>query len=128
MPQIEVDDRTYREMELLAVAWNTTIKDVVDRLVIAMTTRATVRRPLPALPSVAVHAAYAATRIEATFDPETYAVSVTTGPLAGRTYYSPGDACRAVIRRLHPGVSPIGSGWTFWTVTATGARLDTLRR
>ena len=129
MPQIEVDDRTYRELELLAVSWHTdTIGDVVARLVTAVATHVTVRRAHPVSLPVPVHAVYAGTRIEAIFDRETYAVSFADGPLARRTYYSPGDACRAIVRRLNPTVSTIGSGWTFWIVTATGARLDTLRR
>ena len=33
MPRIEVDARTYRELELIALAWNTTVGDVVARLV-----------------------------------------------------------------------------------------------
>jgi hypothetical protein len=128
MPQIEVDHRTYREMELLAVAWHTdTLGEVVARLVTAVATRGVVREARPALPPVAVHAVYAGTRIEATFDREAYMVTFIDGPLAGRTYFSPGDACRAIVRRLNPAVSPFGRGWTFWTVTATGARLTTLR-
>jgi hypothetical protein len=37
VPQIEVDDRTYRELELLAVAWHTTIAEAVARLVMLVT-------------------------------------------------------------------------------------------
>ena len=33
MPRIEVDARTYRELELIALAWNTTVGEVVARLV-----------------------------------------------------------------------------------------------
>ena len=33
MPRIEVDARVYRELELVALAWNTTTADVLARLV-----------------------------------------------------------------------------------------------
>jgi hypothetical protein len=128
VPEIEVDDRTYRELELLAVAWNTTIRDVVDRLVLAPATGAGVLRTRPALPPVAVHAVYAGTRIEALFERDSAYVTVCSGPLSGQTYTSPSGARRAVVALLNPAVSPTGSGWVFWKVTGTGARLETLRR
>ena len=71
MPQIEVDDRTYRELELLAVAWHTTITEAVDRLVTKLATRATVRAH-PATDPVEVHAFNSGTRIDATVDPESH--------------------------------------------------------
>jgi hypothetical protein len=77
---------------------------------------------------VAVHAVYAGTRIEATFEPESQHVIVCSGPLSGQTYTSPGGARRAVVAHLNPAVSPVGNGWAFWKVTTTGARLETLRR
>ena len=33
MPRIEVDARTYRELELIALAWNTTVGDALTRLI-----------------------------------------------------------------------------------------------
>lgn len=127
VPQIEVDDRTYRELELLAVAWHTTITEAVDRLVTKLATRATVRAH-PATDSVEVHAFYNGTRIDATFDPESHAVTVCSGPLCGRIFKTPDGARRAAITLLTPGYSPNGNGWTFWTVTDTGALLNTLHR
>jgi hypothetical protein len=128
VPYIEVDDRTYRELELLAVAWNTTIADALTRLVVTVATAATARRARPALPPVALQAVYAGTRVDATFDPESHAVTVCSGPLCGQRYTSPSGARRAVVALLNPTVSPVGNGWNFWTVTDTGDRLHTLRR
>ncbi|GAA1810974.1 hypothetical protein GCM10009682_35690 [Luedemannella flava] len=127
MPDIEVGEGTYRELELLAVAWHTTIPDVVRRLVHAAATGVPPRRAYAALVSVAVHASYAGTRIEAIFEPEPHAVTVRSGPLRGRIFKTPSGARRAVIEALNPGASSAGNGWHFWTVTATGARLHTLR-
>ncbi len=47
MPHIEVDDQTYRALELLAVAWDTTITDVVARLITAASTGTVLRRTHP---------------------------------------------------------------------------------
>ena len=33
MPRIEVDAQTYRELELIALAWNTTVGDALARLI-----------------------------------------------------------------------------------------------
>jgi len=33
VPRIEVDARTYRELELIALAWNTTVGDALARLI-----------------------------------------------------------------------------------------------
>jgi hypothetical protein len=33
VPRIEVDGRTYRELELIALAWNTTVGDALARLI-----------------------------------------------------------------------------------------------
>ncbi len=33
MPRIEVDARTYRELELIALAWNTTVGDALAQLI-----------------------------------------------------------------------------------------------
>jgi hypothetical protein len=123
VPQIEVDDRTYRELELLAVAWHTTIGEAVDRLVIKVATRATVRVH-PAEHPVELYAFYNGTRIDATFDPESHAVTVCSGPLCGQTYASPTDAEDAVCDVLNPGGEAVVEGWTSWLVTASRRPLD----
>lgn len=127
MPQIEVDNRTYRELELLAVAWHTTIAEAVARLVTMMTTRATVRAH-PTTDPVEVYAFYNGTRIDATFDPESYAVTVCNGPLCGQTYASPRVAEEAVCHVLDPDNEAVVDGWISWLVTASGLPLDLLHR
>jgi hypothetical protein len=118
MPQIEVDDRTYRELELLAVAWHTTITEAVDRLVLKRATRATVRAHPPEQP-VEIYAFYNGTRTDATFDPESHAVTVCSGPLCGHTYTSPTDAEDAVCDVLNPTGEAVVEGWTSWLITAS---------
>ena len=43
MPRIQVDGRTYRELELIALAWNTTVADALARLIADFTNPATDR-------------------------------------------------------------------------------------
>jgi hypothetical protein len=110
VPQIEVYDHTYRELYRLAVAWNTTISDIVDRLITAMANGATAGRIHPTPPQIAVHAIYADTRIDAIFDPDSQHVTVCSGPLCGQTYTSPVWAARAVVGALDPGALLVGDG------------------
>ena len=129
MGHIEVGDDTYRDLELLAASWQTTVGEAVARLIDTFTTASNpAGETADASPLVAVHAVYAGTRVEATFDPRTRVVTITSGPLSGRSFPSPSGARAAVVRLLNPSVSPIGNGWHFWLITDTGARLHTLRR
>ena len=128
MGHIEVSDETYRDLELLAASWRTTVGEAVARLVDTPSTASTPEgEPADASPLLAVHAVYAGTRTEATFDPRNRVVTITSGPLSGRSFTSPSGARIAVVRLLNPSVSPIGNGWHFWVITDTGARLRTLR-
>src|SRR5262249_26335364 len=80
------------ELERLAVAWDCGMTEAVDRLVVGGATTVRVRRPRPASDPVALHAVYAGTRIDATFDIESCAVTVCSGLLRGQTYTSPSGA------------------------------------
>ncbi len=124
MPRIHVDEATYRELELIALAWNTTVGDALARLIADLSKPGTGHE---AGARVAVHGYHARTRVEATFDPASHAVTITSGPLAGRRFTTPSGARSAVVRLLNPAGSPVGNGWNFWIITATGARLRTLR-
>jgi hypothetical protein len=73
-----------------------------------------------------VHAFYNGTRIDATFDPESHAVTVCSGPLCGQTYASPTDAEDAVCAMLNPDGEAVVYGWTSWLVTASGLPLELL--
>jgi hypothetical protein len=127
MPHVDISDAAYRELERLAVAWECGITEAIDRFFTAVATGARLRRPRPVADRVVIHAVYAGTRVEGLFDRDSHAVTVCSGPLCGQTYTSPSGARRAVVAVLNPTRSPVGNGWHFWTVTATGARLHTLR-
>jgi hypothetical protein len=76
---------------------------------------------------VAIHGDYEGRRTKAWFSPSTQRVEIAEGPLAGASYKSPSGAARAVVAHGNPEVNPSRNGWAFWTVTATGAPLQSLR-
>jgi predicted ATPase len=77
--------------------------------------------------TVLVHVEYQGQRVEALFAPETGTVRILSAPLEGRSFSSPSGAAIAVVRELNPDVSPNRNGWEFWTVSATGETLSSIR-
>jgi hypothetical protein len=75
---------------------------------------------------VEIYAFYNGTRTDATFDPESHAVTVCSGPLCGHTYASPTDAEDAVCDALNLGGEAVVEGWTSWLITASRLPLDLL--
>lgn len=136
MPSIEVDIETARVLELVARLTGSTPGEVVGRLVRQERLRLPALSAHEAVPTleaeesvegVPVHANYAGQRVNAVFDPLRQRVVFEDGPLVGRVYDSPSGAARALVAWLNPRVDPNRNGWTFWTVSATGGLLRTLR-
>lgn len=75
---------------------------------------------------VEIHADYQEYRIEAYYDPSSRTVTIPSGPGRG-TYETPSGAAVAVVHGINPQVNPNRNGWSFWTVTATGELLQTIR-
>lgn len=82
----------------------------------------------PTPDTVAIHVRYGGQRTDAVFDPATDEVTVTSGPLSGRTFSSPSGAAVAVVHEINPRVTPARNGWTFWVVDNTGKLLGTQRQ
>jgi hypothetical protein len=130
----EFDPDTHRHIAILALAWSTTPQGVFHHLLAHFAqstneqadTRRALAAPATPPPPIAVYARYAATRIDALFDPATSGVTVPHGPGEG-FYKSPSGASAAVIRTLRPDVAPNRTGWSFWRITASGQPLSTLR-
>ncbi len=53
-------------------------------------------------------------------------VTIPSGPGSGE-YETPSGAAAAVVRALDPHADPDRNGWSFWTVTATGRLLQSIR-
>lgn len=121
----------YREILLLAAAWNVAPAAAIGRLIDHYyLTQLGGRRHGPVElgeSDVAVHRVYAGRRIEAVYHRVTGGVTVSSEPLSGRGFRSPSGARAAVVSALNPGVAPNGSGWDFWIVTATGKTLRSIR-
>ncbi|RUP64633.1 hypothetical protein SSPNP10_28350 [Streptomyces sp. NP10] len=75
---------------------------------------------------VAIHAVYEGQRVDAYYDPLSRVVRIPSGPGRGE-YETPSGAAVAVVHVLNPHVNPNRNGWNFWTVTAIGRLLQSIR-
>ncbi len=126
MQQLAVTDEVYEQIALLARAWAISANDVIGRLLRDF--RDTRAEAAPTQPEqVGVHAIYAGTRTEGLYDPAAQSLTITTGPLAGRTFSKPSGAAVALVAALRPDVHPNRNGWSFWVESRTGKRLQAIR-
>lgn len=129
MTTINVTPETAARLRLLASAWDTNEDGAISRLV----DRLAQAGPAPAVrenlskTGSPVHAVYEGLRVEGTYDSQTGSLTVDSPPLEGRTFKSPSGAAIGVVQALNPRVNPNRNGWTFWTVSATGSTLQSLR-
>ncbi|MFF4867280.1 hypothetical protein ACFY3J_37605 [Streptomyces sp. NPDC001231] len=75
---------------------------------------------------VEIHATYDGRRVNGYYNPSSRTVTIPSGPGRGE-YDSPSGAAVALVRALNPHVNPQRNGWSFWTVTATGKLLESIR-
>jgi predicted CopG family antitoxin len=127
MKQLAVTDDVYDQVTLLARAWTTSASDVIRRLLGEFRSAEDDDAGAES-EHIAVHAVYAGSRTEGLYDPATMSLTITTGPLAGRTYTRPSGAAVALVAALSPGVNPSRNGWSFWVISKTGQRLQSIRR
>ncbi|MFI5488775.1 MULTISPECIES: hypothetical protein [Micromonospora] len=130
MPQVEVDDGTDDYLTFAASIAGITKGEVVARLV-AQARAGSVPSPEegadqePA--SVRVYADYAGHRTYGLFVPGPGRIEITSGPLSGRSFRTPSQAAREIVKLYNPDVSPHRNGWSFFALASTGAPLQTLR-
>ncbi|WP_370946690.1 hypothetical protein AB5J62_03760 [Amycolatopsis sp. cg5] len=129
MSKIEISESAKEKIKLLQQAWVTTESGVIDRLLQSFADRQIVPAPPPpdSQSEVPVHAQYEGTRIEGLFNTQSQSLTITNGELSGRQFKSPSGAAMAMVRHLKPSVHNNRNGWTFWTITANGHPLQTLR-
>ena len=127
MQQLTVTDAVYEQVTLLARAWSTNVSDVVDRLLRDFRGAEAEAASPGNAQQVAVHAIYAGVRTEGMYDRAARSLTITTGPLAGRTFSKPSGAAVALVAALRPGVHPNRNGWSFWVESSSGNRLQTIR-
>ncbi|MEU3931063.1 DUF262 domain-containing protein [Streptomyces sp. NPDC029044] len=75
---------------------------------------------------VEIHAVYEGRRTDAYYDPSSRTVTIPSGPGRG-DYETPSAAAVAVVQAINPHINPNRNGWSFWTVTATGQQLQSIR-
>jgi hypothetical protein len=125
MRDLAVADDVYDQVTLLARAWAVTPDDVLRRLLNEF--RGVEDQPPVAGGQIDVHAVYAGARTDGRYDPVTQSLTITTGPLADRTFSKPSGAAVALVAALSPGVHPNRNGWSFWVQSANGERLQAIR-
>lgn len=133
MKTITVSDKIHEDVALLAMAWQITEGEVVARLLrefvkhnAPQDTESDNRNPASD-EKVPIHAVYEGKRIEAVYQTSSRSVTITSDRLAGNSYKSPSGAAIAVVQEHNPSVHPNRNGWSFWTVTATGELLQSIR-
>lgn len=132
MKTIEVNEQTYRAIELAGRLTGMSHGAVVERLVARLSEpaqdRATTIQPVPEPNSVSVYADYNGQRTMAMFEPLTTRIDIVSGPLSGSRHKTPSAAARAVVAAERPDVNSNRNGWTFWRVDGTNEPLESRRR
>jgi hypothetical protein len=126
MTHLAVADDVYEQVLLLSRAWAVAPGEVIRRL-LAEFSKGGEQEPLQRGSEVAVHAIYAGKRTDGSYDPATKSLTITTGPLTGRSFKSPSGAAVALVAALNPSVHPNRNGWWFWMRSDTGELLKTIR-
>jgi hypothetical protein len=126
--QLTVTTEIHEPVRLLARAWRISEGAVVERLLTEFRSGEDHgAEHAPAVGQVPIHTVYEGERVRAAYDPGTHRVTILSGPLAGKSWKSPSGAAVAVVRQIKPAVRAERNGWSFWTVTATGHALQSLR-
>jgi hypothetical protein len=123
MPQIIVSDDAFHELEWLAVSWNISLAEALDRAIYNITYPGGYEVPARRESAVEVFATFNGIRIDATVNVTTGAVTLHGSPWDGATYASPDLAEDAVTDRLAPDGEPVLAGWAPWRLTATRTSL-----
>ncbi|MFC9251206.1 hypothetical protein [Amycolatopsis thailandensis] len=127
---IQLTDRDYEQVRLLARAWEISDGEVVRRLLddFAKPGPGALPDGLPATSDdVPIYADYEGTHIEAIYHTTTKRVDITNGMLGGQSYKSPSGAAMAVVKAYNPKVHPNRNGWDFWFITKNNEALQTIR-
>jgi hypothetical protein len=129
MAQIEVSDSVAAKIALLAKAWRVSHGGAVQRLLEEFESDLRDEPVDPGLvgKQIPVHVDYQGAHVEGVYDRNDRSLTITSGPALGRRFPSPSAAAIAVVSALNPGIHPNRNGWSFWIVTATGNRLQSVR-
>lgn len=127
MITIDVGHGTAAKIGLLARAWNVTPGEAVERLLQEFEAGSSPAPPVADQQMVVVHAEYQGVRVRGLYDTLSRSLEITEGPAAGRRFKTPSAAAIAVVSAVNPAINPNRNGWSFWTITADGKRLQSIR-
>lgn len=123
-----IADDVHDKVKLLAQAWDTDDNGAIRRLLDAFQRPADDGGAANATQgAVEVHVIFEKVRTDAVYDPSTRSITITSGPLAGKSFGTPSGAASAVVKEYRPDVSPSRNGWSFWTISADGRLLQSIR-
>jgi hypothetical protein len=123
MPQIDLRPQTHQEVTLLAKAWAVDGDTVVRRLLDAFRSTSP-QSEVSQFEGVRVFAIYEGKRTNGLYDAKTGGLTITNGPLEGKSYRTPSGAAAAVVQSMKPAVHPNRNGWTFWWESETASPLQ----
>ncbi|WFE62634.1 hypothetical protein [Micromonospora sp. WMMD714] len=131
MPAIDVDDETDRYLAFAAGIAGLTKAQVVARLVAQAQAAVQAAGSLDAVDqepaAVRIYADYSGHRTYGVFVPGPGRIDITSGALAGKSFRTPSEAAREIVKHYNPDVSPHRNGWSFFYLVGTGAPLQSLR-
>jgi hypothetical protein len=123
-----ITDDVHGKVRLLAQAWETDDNGAIRRLLEAFQRAADEGSEASVSENeVEVHVIFEKVRTDALYDRSTRSITITSGPLAGQSFGTPSGAASAVIKEYRPDVSPSRNGWSFWTISADGRLLQSIR-
>jgi hypothetical protein len=136
LPSVNVDPATADELHRLAAKHSMTVASVIETLVELYADDPSWGGVASEAPPgrvatsgvVAIHMIYLKVRTEAVFEATSHRVRITSGPLSGQWFGTPSAAAVAVVNEANPTKSTARNGWDTWRVSATGEKLQSLRR
>jgi|1186.fasta_scaffold349534_1 hypothetical protein len=129
MPTLTVGPRTYDRITDLARAWGISDEDAIIRLIDHWKRESSGTQD--DADQVRVHAVYLGERVDGIYHPSTGLMDIISGSVPRARGLKPSPAAGEVIRAINKarGKKVTGSrnGWGFWTVTATGELMQSIR-
>jgi hypothetical protein len=124
---IELDDAYELAVRLAAKAAGISERQYVESLVHDTAAATGAQAPKQPCRRFRLFAVYGQIRHEAECDASTGSITITAGPLAGRTFKSATASARAVVSHTNPSINPSKNGLAFWKLNdGTGRNLKSV--
>lgn len=131
-PDVTLDNETYAMVMFAARVGSMSPAEVIRKAVVtSVPTKqdSSAGTGRPSHQKHQIHMVYLRQRISGEIDAATGRVTITSGPLSGKSYKSPSGASMAVVRSINPDRSRSESnGWRDWIDDATGRPIGEVHR